>query len=279
MLLLYLIAPLVVAVNPLDDGAKFKQWTTAFVVQSLSVFGTVISMRVILLFMPVVTDPKLVLFDNAVGNLLAKLVIILAGFEVVEKATSLVTGILADNAGWQSITAGDMSGTAKSVVGQGMNLANKYGVGALKSAGGLGLSAVGFGAKTGAKAVAGAGLLAGYGVYGATKAYVLSFSRAVGAELRKKGIKGRRVFVSCVNKDKGAVARKSCSAACIACTKCAKACPFEAITIENNVAYIDYNKCRLCRKCVLECPTGAIVEVNFPPRKVAEPQAEEPKTV
>ena len=173
MLLLYLIAPLVVAVNPLDDGAKFKQWTTAFVVQSLSVFGTVISMRVILLFMPVVTDPKLVLFDNAVGNLLAKLVIILAGFEVVEKATSLVTGILADNAGWQSITAGDMSGTAKSVVGQGMNLANKYGVGALKSAGGLGLSAVGFGAKTGAKAVAGAGLLAGYGVYGGAKAAIV----------------------------------------------------------------------------------------------------------
>ena len=98
-------------------------------------------------------------------------------------------------------------------------------------------------------------------------------------ELRKKGIKGRRVFVSCVNKDKGAIARKSCSAACIACTKCAKACPFEAITIENNVAYIDYNKCRLCRKCVLECPTGAIVEVNFPPRKVVEPQPEEPKTV
>ena len=173
MLLLYLIAPLVVAVNPLDDGAKFKQWTTAFLVQSLSVFGTVISMRVILLFMPVVTDPKLVLFDNAVGNLLAKLVIILAGFEVVEKATSLVTGILADNAGWQSITAGDMSGTAKSVVGQGMNLANKYGVGALKTVGGTGLSAVGFGAKTGAKAVAGAGLLAGYGVYGAAKGAVV----------------------------------------------------------------------------------------------------------
>ncbi|MBR2149243.1 MAG: 4Fe-4S binding protein, partial [Campylobacter sp.] len=39
---------------------------------------------------------------------------------------------------------------------------------------------------------------------------------------------------------------------------CAKACPFEAITIENNVAYIDYNKCRLCRKCVLECPTGLV---------------------
>ena len=99
-------------------------------------------------------------------------------------------------------------------------------------------------------------------------------------ELRKKGIKGRRVYVSCVNKDKGAVARKSCSAACIACTKCAKTCPFEAITIENNVAYIDPAKCRLCRKCVLECPTGAITEVNFPPRKPVEavPTSTEQKT-
>ena len=49
--------------------------------------------------------------------------------------------------------------------------------------------------------------------------------------------------------------------------KCEKVCEFDAIKIENNLAYIDFNKCRLCRKCVIECPTGAIQEVNFPPRK------------
>ena len=39
-------------------------------------------------------------------------------------------------------------------------------------------------------------------------------------ELRKKGPKGRRVYVRCVNKDKGAVAMKACKAACIGCGKC-----------------------------------------------------------
>lgn len=92
-------------------------------------------------------------------------------------------------------------------------------------------------------------------------------------ELRKKGPKSRRVFVSCINKDKGAVARKACQAACIGCGKCAKECAFDAITIENNLAYIDYTKCRMCRKCVVACPTGAIHELNFPPRKVEQPAA------
>lgn len=95
-------------------------------------------------------------------------------------------------------------------------------------------------------------------------------------ELRNKGPKNRRVFVSCMNQDKGGIARKACTAACIGCRKCEKTCPFGAITVENNLAYIDFNKCKLCRKCVAECPTGAIHAVNFPP-KPAAPAAETPK--
>jgi Na+-translocating ferredoxin:NAD+ oxidoreductase RNF subunit RnfB len=86
-------------------------------------------------------------------------------------------------------------------------------------------------------------------------------------ELRKKGPKSRRIFVSCMNKDKGGQARKSCASACIGCSKCVKECSFEAITIANNLAYIDAQKCRLCRKCVPVCPTLAIIELNFPLRK------------
>ncbi|HBZ35739.1 MAG TPA: ferredoxin [Rikenellaceae bacterium] len=85
-------------------------------------------------------------------------------------------------------------------------------------------------------------------------------------ELRSRGIKNRRIFVSCVNKDKGGIAKKACTVACIGCTKCQKVCAFDAITISSNLAYIDYNKCKLCRKCVQECPTNSILEVNFPVR-------------
>jgi Na+-translocating ferredoxin:NAD+ oxidoreductase subunit B len=93
-------------------------------------------------------------------------------------------------------------------------------------------------------------------------------------ELRNKGKKGRRIYVSCINKDKGGEAKKACAAACIGCRKCEKACKFEAITVENFCAYIDYEKCKLCRKCEPECPTGAILEINFPPRKVKAPEPE-----
>ena len=93
-------------------------------------------------------------------------------------------------------------------------------------------------------------------------------------EIRLKGPKGRRVVVLCNNKDKGAVANKACKASCIGCGKCVKTCEkFEAITLENNLAYIDAEKCKMCRKCEEACPKGAIHAFNFPPRK---PKAVEP---
>ena len=73
-----------------------------------------------------------------------------------------------------------------------------------------------------------------------------------------------RMVVVCRNQDKGPAAKKACANACIGCGLCFRTCRHEAITLENNLAYIDYGKCKLCRECEAVCPTGAIHGINFP---------------
>lgn len=78
-------------------------------------------------------------------------------------------------------------------------------------------------------------------------------------EIRPKGKNGQRVYVACSNKQKGAVARKNCKAACIACMKCTKICP--EIHVEDNLSYIPttVSAQKFGAELVKNCPTGAIV--------------------
>lgn len=64
--------------------------------------------------------------------------------------------------------------------------------------------------------------------------------------------------VACSNKEKGAAARKKCSAGCIGCGMCARKCPEHAITVQNNLAVIDYDKCSGCGTCKEVCPSKCI---------------------
>ena len=66
------------------------------------------------------------------------------------------------------------------------------------------------------------------------------------------------VAVNCSNHDKGALTRKMCSNGCIGCTKCVRTCPNGAISMEENLAVIDYEKCTNCGACAEACPVGAI---------------------
>ena len=93
-------------------------------------------------------------------------------------------------------------------------------------------------------------------------------------ELRNRGPKEKRIFVSCVNEEKGPLAKLNCSVACIGCKACVKVCNFDAVHVNNFLAYIDYDKCTLCRKCVEVCPTDAIHEIHFKPRKPKPPKDE-----
>lgn len=66
------------------------------------------------------------------------------------------------------------------------------------------------------------------------------------------------VAVTCSNRDKGGIARKMCSVACIGCGKCQRTCRFGAITVSGNLATIDPALCTGCGECAAGCPTKAI---------------------
>ncbi len=68
----------------------------------------------------------------------------------------------------------------------------------------------------------------------------------------------KTAVVNCASKDKGVIVKNYCEAGCIACKICEKKCPKEAISIQDNLAVIDYSKCVGCSICAKECPKGVI---------------------
>lgn len=72
--------------------------------------------------------------------------------------------------------------------------------------------------------------------------------------------KGSKFYVGCSSHDRGIDVKNKCTAGCIACRICEKNCPSGAITIENNLAKIDYEKCTGCGICKQKCPKNIIIE-------------------
>ncbi len=78
-------------------------------------------------------------------------------------------------------------------------------------------------------------------------------------EIRPRSQNNVMLYVACSNRQKGAVARKNCKTACIACMKCAKICP--EITVKNNLSHIPVSVSPQTwgTELAATCPTGAIV--------------------
>ncbi len=67
-----------------------------------------------------------------------------------------------------------------------------------------------------------------------------------------------KVTVVCNSNAKGKDTRGACSVGCIGCGICAKNCESGAITVENNLAVINTEKCTKCGVCIEKCPRNII---------------------
>ena len=68
----------------------------------------------------------------------------------------------------------------------------------------------------------------------------------------------KKIAVRCASRDRGPAVKKACTAGCLGCGICAKQCEHEAITVDGNLAHVDYTKCVGCGKCAEKCPMKVI---------------------
>lgn len=74
-------------------------------------------------------------------------------------------------------------------------------------------------------------------------------------------IKPKTVYAACSSKDKGKYSVQICSESCTACGICTFSCYDQAITIEDNLAVINYSLCTNCGICTAKCTTNALKDV------------------
>ncbi len=74
---------------------------------------------------------------------------------------------------------------------------------------------------------------------------------------------GRDVLIACSSHAKGSVTVRGCTTGCIGCGTCVKICPKGAISIDRNLAVIDYDKCDACGLCATVCPKHMISDARL----------------
>lgn len=88
IILLYITMPISMATISLDDGARFKVWRETFITKIVIAYGTVFSVNVFVLLLPIITKMRIPSMGNF-GNAIFVIVLIIGGALLIPSGQNL----------------------------------------------------------------------------------------------------------------------------------------------------------------------------------------------
>jgi hypothetical protein len=99
IILLYVISPVSVSTNPVDDGARFKLWREMLISKVLSAYGIIFAMNLFFMVIPQIN--RIRFYDDGFSNGLIGLLFVIGGAFAVTKAYMVIAQLTGNNAGAQ----------------------------------------------------------------------------------------------------------------------------------------------------------------------------------
>ncbi|MCL2078698.1 MAG: hypothetical protein FWH17_02515 [Oscillospiraceae bacterium] len=94
VIVLYVVSPFFVSTIPLDDGKRFGSWRDMFISRLLAGFGSIFTLNVFMLMLPMIWNPALILSESSFVDTLLKLIFMAGGIFTVWKSHTLISQII-----------------------------------------------------------------------------------------------------------------------------------------------------------------------------------------
>ena len=94
VIILYITSPLFVATMPLDGGTTFKRWREMFIGKLLSGFGIVISMNLVMIFIPMIMSSNFSFSNNIALDVTLKIIFIVGCLYAAWKSNTTILEVI-----------------------------------------------------------------------------------------------------------------------------------------------------------------------------------------
>jgi hypothetical protein len=123
LLVMFIVSPFFVAPMVLDEGERFKKWRESFIGKIVAGFGSVITLKVFILLLPIMMSPEFVLHRDAGINAILKALLIVGGIYATYKSHTMIS-TLASQGGGQTESSSAAGAVGSRVAGAASSVMN-----------------------------------------------------------------------------------------------------------------------------------------------------------